>query len=164
MGPLFLFNQTRLPPTPFNASKTLHYNVQQISRVEAFQMGKTPAVWPFICIFLKSHGCYRDQWGGMNPLFGDCQCLTSAPSNYHLHLPAEPCGVFGEVWKGHGRPLYFHLRLDLQDTINRLRSSEQARCRLLCTEILRNVTQVSSCSLTWRAGPSAWGEGGNNNA
>lgn len=54
----------------------------------------------------------------MNSLLGDCQCPTGAPSNYRPHLPAKPCGVFGEVPKGHGRPLYFHLRLDPRDIIN----------------------------------------------
>lgn len=30
-GPLFLFSRTRLPLTPFNVSKALHYNIQQMS-------------------------------------------------------------------------------------------------------------------------------------
>lgn len=122
--------QPRMPLTPFNVTKTWHYNVQQISCIEAFEAQKTPAVCSPACSFsFKSHECYRDQWGGMNSLFGDChwtQCPTGAASNYHPHLPAKPCGVFGEVQKGHGCPLYFHRRLDPQDYRTTIQSSEQA--------------------------------------
>lgn len=88
----------------------------------------------FTCNF-KSHECYRDQWGGMNSLLGDCQytqCPTGAPPNYHPHLPVKPRGVFGEVQKGHGCPLYFHLRLDPQDTISWLQFGHQSRHAAVC--------------------------------
>lgn len=126
MGSLFLFNH-RLPPIPFNLSKRLHYNVQQILCIEANEAHKTPAVcspaWPFTCN-CKLHRCYRDQWGGM----------ISCPASMHplIIIPILNPVVSLELFEKDMAVHYNFILLDPQDTISRLQFGHQSRRTAVC--------------------------------
>lgn len=136
-GPLFLFRHTRLPLTPFNVSKALHYNVQQMSCGGYWHIDTTSCLQPSLLIHMQ----FLITWMlrkslRRNEFSFRCLWVNTAsdgtPSNYVSYLPIQPCGVFGKVRKGHGCPLCFHLKLHPKEAIRGLLFSHQSRHTALC--------------------------------
>lgn len=144
--PQLLFSHTRLPLTPFNVSKALHYNVQQMSCRGYWHTDTTSCLQPSLVI----HMHFLITWMLQKSLRKNeyslrCLCVNAASywSTFSLSF-SSPFSTLWCLWKGSKRTWLsiMHSSVTAPQGNNKTTAiplSEQAHCCLLYADILGNV-------------------------